>query len=114
MALRKKERLADAIRAEVSRVILFEMTDPRLGFITVTGVDITGDLKTATVKISILGDEKARAITMSVIRHARGYIQKQIGERIVTRFVPIISFAEDDSVRKSIRLSKALRDAMEK
>ncbi len=113
MALRRKERLADAIKAEVSRIILFEMTDPRVGFVTVTAVELSGDLKQAKVKVSVMGDEREQAVTLSVIRHARGYIQKQLGEKLVTRSVPIISFEADDSVKRSVHLSKTIRDALE-
>jgi len=112
MTLRKKERLADLVKAEVSRTILFEMKDPRIGFVTVTGVDLSGDLRAAKVKISIMGDEKTQAVTMSVIRRARGFIQRQLNEKILTKFVPAISFEVDDSVKKSIRLSKTLRDVV--
>jgi ribosome-binding factor A len=114
MALRKKERLAEAIQAEVSRIILFELTDPRIGFVTVTGVDLSGDLHSAVVKISVLGDERAQAVTMNVIRHARGRVQKLLCERIATKFVPAVSFEADDSIKKSIRLSKALKGIAEK
>jgi ribosome-binding factor A len=113
MTLRKKERLADAIKAEVSRIILFELTDPRIGFVTVTGVEMAADLHSAKVKISVMGDEKVRAVTMSVITHARGHIQKELGDRIRTRFVPEIRFEEDDSVRKSVELLKTLRRVAE-
>ncbi len=113
MALRKKERLADAVKAEVSRIILFELTDPRIGFVTITGVDLSGDLRQAVVKLSVLGDERARAVTMSVIQHARGHIQKLLCDRISTKFVPSVTFQEDDSVKKSIRLSKTFKDIAE-
>jgi len=111
MTLRKKERLADAIKSEVSRIILFEMTDPRVGFMTVTGVELSGDLKSAKVKVSVMGEERQRAVTMNVLRHARGYVQKQLGEKIDTKFVPKISFEEDDSIKRSVHLSKTLREA---
>jgi len=109
MTLRKKERLADAIQSEVSRIILFELTDPRIGFVTVTGVELSADLHSAKVKVSIMGDERARAVSMNVIRHARGYIQKQMGDRVTTKFMPIIKFEEDDSVRKSVALLRTLK-----
>ena len=113
MAGRRKERLSDQIRDEVSRIILFEMNDPRMGFVTVTGVELAGDLKSAKVKVSILGDEKSETITMNVIKHARGFIQKELGARISTRYLPQISFELDESVKRSVRLSKTLKDVLE-
>jgi len=113
MATRRKDRLADQIRDEVSRILLFEMNDPRMGFVTVTGVDLTGDLKLAKIKISVMGDEKDQTVTMNVIKHARGYVQKELGLRVRSKFLPTISFELDDSVKRSIQLSKTLRDVME-
>jgi ribosome-binding factor A len=113
MSLRKKERLADAIKAEVSRIILFDMTDPRLGFITVTGVELSSDLRTATVKLSVMGDEKVQTVTINAIQHARGYIQKQLMGKILTRWIPDIRFELDESVKRSVRISQALRKLSE-
>lgn len=113
MSLSKRARMAEAIHSEVSRIILFELADPRIGFVTVTGVDLSGDLREATVKISIMGDERERAVSMNVIRNARGRIQKLLCEKIVTKFVPALRFEEDDSIRKSISISKKLRDLAE-
>lgn len=113
MATRRKDRLADQIRDEVSRILLYEMNDPRMGFVTVIGVDLAGDLKTATIKVSVMGDERDQAVTMKVIQHARGYVQRELGARIRTRFLPVISFEADDSVKRSVRLSKTLRSVLE-
>ena len=113
MASRRKERLADQVRDIVSTILLFELKDPRVGFVTVTGVDLSGDLRRVTVKVSVLGDQKEQVVTMNVIRHARGYVQKLLGEKLNVRFVPAVSFELDDSIKKSINLSKTLRESQE-
>lgn len=110
MALRRRERLADLIRSEVSRIILFEMKDPRMGFVTVTGVDVSSDMHIAKVRISVLGDEKVQAVTMHVIQSARGHIQKELGGKVRARSIPAITFELDESVKKSVHLLKTLRD----
>jgi ribosome-binding factor A len=113
MAGRRKERLADEVRAEVSRILLYNMSDPRIGFVTVTGVELSSDMRSAAVKISVMGDEKTQAITMNVIKGAAGFIQKELGRRINTRYVPQVRFELDDSVKRSVRLSKTLREVSE-
>jgi ribosome-binding factor A len=113
MASRRKERLADQVRDIVSTILLFELQDPRMGFVTVTGVDLSGDLRQATVKVSVLGDQKEQVVTMNVIRHARGYVQKLLAEKLNARFVPAVSFELDDSIKRSIGLSKTLRESQE-
>ena len=72
MAGRRKERLADEMKNEVSRILLFDMSDPRIGFMTVTGVELSGDMRSAAVKVSVMGDDKTQAITMNVIKGAAG------------------------------------------
>ena len=112
MASRRKERLADQVRDEVSRILLYEMSDPRTGFMTVTRVDLSNDLRRAVVGVSVLGDGKTQAITLNVIKHARGFIQRELTQRLNTRFVPTISFEVDDTVKRSVRFSEKLRDIM--
>lgn len=112
MALRRKERLAEQIQSEVSKILLYDMNDPRMGFVTVTGVEMASNLRFAKVKVSVLGDEKVQTVTMNVIKRARGFIQKELGDRIVTRYLPKISFELDDSVKRSTRLSKTLREVL--
>lgn len=109
----RRKRLGDQVKDVVSTILLHELQDPRVGFVTVTGVDLSGDLRRATVKMSVMGDERQQVITMNVVRHARGYIQRLLGKKLKARFVPVISFELDDSIKKSIDLSKALRESRE-
>lgn len=109
MASRRKERLADQIRDEVSRILLYEMSDPRTGFMTVTSVELSKDLRRAVIGVSVLGDDKTQAVTLNVIKHARGFIQRELTQRLNTRHVPTISFEVDDTVKRSVRLSEKLR-----
>ncbi len=113
MGAPRKERLAQQVKDVVSSIILLDLQDPRMGFVTVTGVSLSGDLRRATVRVSVLGDDKAQAVTLNVLRHAKGYVQKHLGEKIRVRYTPSISFESDDSVKKSIELSKAMRRSRE-
>ena len=113
MAGSRKDKVAGFIRNEVSKILLFELQDPRIGFVTVTGVDLSGDLHAATVKLSIMGDEREQAVALHAIKRARGFVQKELAGRLSTKFVPKISFEIDDAIKKSLQISKALRESKE-
>ena len=107
------DRVAEALKREIGSIIQFELKDPRLGFITVTGVEITPDLRYAKVFFSVLGKEEERIKTKEALDSALGFIRKLIGERIRLRFVPEISFREDRSVEYSIKIDEALNEIKE-
>jgi ribosome-binding factor A len=89
----------EAIRQEISRIVQFEMKDPRLGFVTITKVELTKDLRYARVYFSVLGDDKAKNLTLKGLNSAKGYIKGLIADRIKLRFTPEISFRIDESLR---------------
>jgi ribosome-binding factor A len=106
---RRLERLSVLIQREISHVIMYEMNDPRLGFVTITAIKLAEDQANATVFMSVLGDEKVQQTTLETIEHARGHIQKLIGDRIKMRRVPILAFKLDEGVKRSVRVSALLR-----
>jgi ribosome-binding factor A len=110
MAPSRKERLAEQVKEMLSRIILFELQDPRVSFTTVTGVELSGDMRRAAVKISVMGDEKEQTVTFNTLRRAQGYVQKLLGERLKIKYVPSIRFVLDESIKKSVELSKTLRE----
>lgn len=112
MTSRRSERLAESIKQEVSKIILYELKDPRISFITVTKVEITPDLKNAKVYISILGDDVTRTKTLRAIEHAKGFIQSKVGAQLQIRYTPILTFCLDESVQKSLHISKLIDDAI--
>lgn len=106
---RRVERVSEAIREVASHAILFEMKDPRVTGVTVTRAQVTGDLRNAKVFVSIMGDEKAQGLALRGLKSARGFLQRKIAERLDTRFTPIVEIVEDDSVKKSLEMSRLLR-----
>lgn len=109
---RRTLRVAEAIREVVSTAILFEVKDPRIGVggITVLGCEVGGDLRTAKVFVSIMGDETKRRLAMHGLNSSRGFLQSKIAKRLDLRFTPILTIVEDDSVRKLAEMAKLLRD----
>ncbi len=98
-------RMAEAIREVVATSILFDVADPRVHSVTVVRVEVTGDLRFATVFVSIMGSESERRRSLRGLDHATGFLQARVAARLQTRFTPVLSFRHDDSVRKSVELS---------
>lgn len=113
MGSSRKERLAGRIKQEISSILLSELQDPRMGFITVIGVELSSDLRRAKIRISVLGDEKLQSVTMNALYHATGYVQRLLAGKMKTRYTPSIGFEVDESIKRSVGLSKALRESRE-
>ena len=112
MSTRRTARVASMIREVVSTAILFELRDPRIQNVTVLGADVSPDLRYATVRISVMGDEKAAALTMHGLTSAKGYLQSKVAEYIKSRYTPELRFVLDDTVLKSAQTSAILRDVL--
>jgi ribosome-binding factor A len=106
------ERVAEAIREVVSSAILFELKDPRVQGVTVLRAEVTGDLRHAKVFVSLMGDAKQQKLTIHGLNHARGFIQSKVADRLQTRWTPVIQFVVDESVKKSIEISRLIDQAM--
>lgn len=105
-------RIAEAIREVVSSAILFEVADPRVRSVTVLRVEVSGDLRNATVSVSVLGTEGEQKLAMQGLRSAAGFLQSRVAARLQTRFTPILTFKRDDSVKRSIEISRLIDDAL--
>ena len=112
MAGHRLERVAEAIREVVSTAILFELKDPRVQGVTVLRVEVAGDLRHAKIFVSLMGDAKQQKLTMHGLGHARGFLQSKIAHRLQTRWTPVIQFVVDESVKKSIEISKLIERAL--
>lgn len=114
MTSRRIAKVSQAVLEQVSTTILFDLKDPRVKNVTVTHVEVSADTRTAKVYVSILGDEKEQALCMHGLNSAKGYLQKKIADRIQTRFTPVLTFINDQGVKKSIEASKLIREALER
>ena len=107
----KRERMGridHALQREMARLISVELKDPRLGFVTVTRVEITNDLAQAKVYVSVIGDRHVARQSMEALEHARGFLRGELGRGVSLRPVPPLVFVEDRSTEKAIALSKVL------
>jgi len=110
MSSRRLARMAQAIRESVSSAILFELKDPRVQDVTVVGVDVAGDLRSARVRVTVRGDSKAQALSLHGLRSARGFLQSRIGSRLETRYIPVLEFALDDGARQHLEAAQLLAE----
>jgi ribosome-binding factor A len=109
----RKDRVTEAIRKEVSVIIHDELKDPRLGFVTITRVEMTPDLRFARIFFSVLGKDEDYKKTKIALDSALGFIRKLISERINLRLAPEIGFEEDRSVEYSVRIQEILNEIKE-
>jgi ribosome-binding factor A len=105
--------MAEAIREVVSSAILFKLADPRIRAVTVLSVELSGDLRHATVSVSIMGSEAEQNLAMKGLKSATGYLQSLVAERLQTRFTPVLAFNRDQGVKKSIELSRLIDETLE-
>lgn len=108
-ASHRMERLAEQVRAEIARIIGEELNDPRIGFATVTRVDVTSDLEHARVRVSVLGDEQAVSASLEGLNSAAGYMRREMGRRLRLRRTPDLTFFADHGPEESIRLDQLLQ-----
>jgi ribosome-binding factor A len=98
MQYKRAQRVGDLIKEEISRIIQYELKDPGIGFVTLTQVELSDDLKHAKIFYSVLGDEEAKKESSLALRRACGFIQHEIGRRLRLRYTPHIYFLFDPSV----------------
>lgn len=107
MSLRPN-RVGEQMKKELGEIITRKIKDPRIGFVTVTDVQVTGDLQQATVYISVLGDQEQRENTLKGLAKAKGFIRSEIGQRIRLRKTPEITFEFDESIDYGNRIDTLL------
>ena len=103
----RKKRLENLIREEVA-LIIEAMKDPRLDMVTVSEARMSNDLKTVNVFVSVLEDQRRQAL-MDALEKARGFIKKELGSRIVVKYMPDIIFRYDESFNRAARIDQLLR-----
>lgn len=108
MARIRVSRVAESIKKEMSQILQQELKDPRIGFVTVTGVDLTNDLSQATVYLSVLGDDEQKASTLAALGRGSGFIRSELGRRIQLRHVPELIFKFDSSIEYGSRIEQLL------
>ena len=105
-------RIAEAIREVVSSSILFDVADPRVRAVTVLTVDVAKDLRNATIFVSVMGTSSEQQMALKGLKSATGFLQAKVAARLQTRFTPILVFKRDDSVKRSVEISKLIEETL--
>jgi len=114
MDTKRSERLGDLLLDFVSRLLSREINDPRVGVVTLTGAEVSRDLKYARIYFSSLGGEEARADVLSGLKSTTGFIRAKIGREMKLRFVPTIEFVYDDTQGKAQRIEQLLQQVKDR
>ncbi len=113
MANKRAIRVGELLKEEISQIVLREMKDPRIGFVSVTDVEVSGDLRHAKVFISVYGSDKEKKETLEGLQQAQGFVRKLVGERVKIHHTPEIIFRYDDSIENGVHISEIIKDLKE-
>jgi ribosome-binding factor A len=102
-------RLRELMKKEVSEILQREMKDPRIGFVSVTDVELSADLRHAKIFVSIFGDAEAKTKTMEGLVSAQGFVRTALAHRIRLRRIPEVLFRMDESIERGARVNRLLR-----
>jgi len=114
MASERQARVADRIRVVLAERLEKGLRDPRLGFVTITDVKVTGDLQHASVFYTVMGDEALRADTAAALKYATGLLRTEVGKNLNTRLTPSLEFILDAIPENADHIAALLREARER
>lgn len=106
----RMRRVNEAVKEVLSARLAEGLKDPRIGFVTVTAVDTSPDLRHARVYVSVLGDEEERERTLAGLRSSHGYLQSQVGSELRMKRTPTLEFLYDESIDTGMRITRLLED----
>lgn len=106
----RMRRVDEAMREVLSDAITQDLKDPRVGFVTVTAVDTSPDLRHARVWVSVLGEEAQRKLSMAGLQSAHGYLQRRVAAELRLKHTPQLDFEYDDTAERADRLERLLKE----
>ena len=109
---KRAERVSDQMKQEIADILMRKIKDPRIGFVTVTDVEVADDLRNAKVFVSVYGAEKAT--TLKGLESASAFIRSELGKRMRMKFIPELLFRYDDSVERGAHINELLHEIQEK
>ncbi len=109
----RQDKVSDLIKDEVCRLLLREVRDPRIGFVTVTGATVSPDLRSVVVFVSVLGEPAVREGALKGLNSAAGFFKRSLFHNLRLRYAPAVSFRLDDSLERGERIDRVLRTIQE-
>jgi ribosome-binding factor A len=110
---RRPEQVAETIRQVIAEALLGKLRDPRIGFVTVTDVQVARDLSVATIRVSVMGEDAARAEALAGLESAAGFLRSRVSKALSTRVVPELRFELDRGLEHAARIEKILAELRE-
>jgi ribosome-binding factor A len=110
MAKARMRRVDEAVRAVLSETIATDLSDPRVGFVTVTSVKTSPDLRHARVYVSVLGSEEERSASLQALAAAHGYLQSRLAALVRLKHTPTLTFEYDESIDRGMRITQLLKE----
>ena len=110
---RRPEQVAETIRQLVAEALIGELRDPRIGFVTVTDVQVTRDLSVATIRVSVMGDDTVRADALAGLESSAGFLRSRVSKVLSTRVVPELRFELDRGLQHAARIEQILAELRE-
>lgn len=104
----RTDRLGEVIKEELSQIIRTKLRDPRIGFITITGVKVSPDLRHAIVYFSVLGDESKLQESLQGLESSKGFLRTELGNRVRMKYLPELDFKLDSSIKEGIRIAEII------
>jgi ribosome-binding factor A len=108
MSAGRMRRVDESMRAVLSDAIAKDVKDPRVGFVTVTGVKTSPDLRHARVYVSVLGDDQTREASLDGLRSAHGFLQRRVASELTLKHTPSLTFEYDQSVDRGMRITELI------
>lgn len=105
----RTNRVDELLQQEIGAILERDLADPRIGFVTVTGVEVSADLSHATVRVSVMGSDAERAQTLAGLASAAGHVRSQLARRLATRVTPEVVFQLDRGIEHAARIDRVLR-----
>ncbi|NSW55376.1 MAG: 30S ribosome-binding factor RbfA [Armatimonadetes bacterium] len=113
MPTQRQLRVNKLLQEEIADILQRELQDPLIGFATITGVEVTPDLKHAKVFVSVLGDDEAKHSTMKALRRGHKYVRAVLADRITLKSIPELNFRLDETAERAQRIEILLRQSAE-
>ena len=110
MPTKRSQKVAGLLKAEISNIIQTRIKDPLVGFVTITDITLSDDLRTARVYFSVLGEQAQKEKSLKGLERAKAFIQNELGSRVRLRYLPVLQFYIDESWSYGERIDGILRD----
>lgn len=107
----RQEKLGELFAAELSDLLRTRVKDPRVGFASITHIEVSGDYRHAKIYVSVLGSEEERNETIKALKHATGFLRHELASRVVLRYMPEIVFKLDTSIEQGSRILELIRQS---